>query len=715
VVLKNVNRISKYAPLIALLIGVLSFILVAGVAIVNPKNIVWLTIGDDPAQHYLGWEFFRNSAWTWPVGLNPNYGLGFSSSIVFSDSIPLVAILLKPFSVFLGEPFQYLGLWAVLGFMLQALFAYLILRLISKNDLTCLLGAALVVFSPVIIWRINEHAVNSHFLLLAALYLVFRPGNQRRVIWWTALLSITLLVHFYLFVMVVAIWLSDLLDRCLIQKELSCKRVIYELLIVSLLLFLFFWQAGYLAISTGSAVAEELYGYWTLDPLALFGSRSWSYLLPDIVSANHSIDNFIFFGLGMIAIIILVLVKFTLAPKKQVLPPFKKHLFLLLCFVCLTIFALSHNIHIGHLRFNYELPENLLHLASTFRWSGKLFWPVYYGLIFSFFYLLAKLYSEKMVIIIMSLALFIQVVDTSAGWLPRRQILNQQVGSQYGSPLLDPFWKIAAKRYKRIQLMPLEYGPRQPNWGILAPYAAINHMGTDSVYIARPDAGKIERNNSKLAKALFASHLDPDTLYILDNRVVTSVIANINRSHDLLARIDNINVLAPNWVNDGNEVSPLQTQAIGALLLQPTLNQKIEFSENGNGKFLTGWGWAPPENWGAWADAPTSSLTLMLPVGMKNSAFLEINARALISSNHPTQRVIVKIRGQEVGEFSLSKADGNLISLPIAKSGNPFITVEFEYLDRVRPKDLGIGADRRLLSMGIMSATFKNDPTMLSR
>ena len=713
--LKNLNRLSKYAPLIALLIGVLAFVLVAGAAIIDPKNIVWLTIGDDPAQHYLGWEFFRNSAWAWPVGLNPNYGLGFSSSIVFSDSIPLVAILLKPISIFLGEPFQYLGLWALLGFMLQAYFAYLIIRLISNNYFIFLLGAALVVFSPVIIWRINEHAVNSHFLLLAALYLVFRPGNQRRLIWWMTLLSVTLLVHFYLFVMVLALWLSDLLDRCLIRKDLSCKKTIYELLVVSLFLFFFFWQAGYLAISTGSAVAEELYGYWTLDPLALFGSRSWSYLLPDIVSANHSIDNFIYFGLGIIVIIILVLLRFTLDRKKHVPIFLKGHLFLLLCFVGLTVFALSHNIHIGNLRFSYELPENLLHLASTFRWSGKLFWPVYYGLIFSFLYLLIKLYSEKMVIIIMSLALFIQVVDTSAGWLPRRQILNQQVGSQYGSPLLDPFWKNAAKRYKRIQLMPLEYGPRQPNWGILAPYAAINHMGTDSVYIARPDAGKIERNNSRLEKALFASHLDPDALYIVDNRVVTSVIANINRSRDLLARIDNINVLAPNWIKDGNEVNPLQTQAIGGLLFQSTLNQKIEFSENGNGKYLTGWGWAPPENWGAWADAPTSSLTLMLPIGIKNNAFLEINARALISSNHPEQRVTIKIKGQEAGEFSLSKTEGNLISLPIAKPEDPFITVEFEYLDRVRPKDLGIGADRRLLSMGIVSATFKNDPTMLSR
>jgi hypothetical protein len=664
----------------------------------------------------LGWEFFRNSAWTWPVGLNPNYGLGFSSSIVFSDSIPLLAILLKPISAFLGEPFQYLGLWALLGFMLQALFAYLILRLISQNYLICLLGASLVVFSPVIIWRINEHAVNSHFLLLAALYLAFKSGNQHRTTWWTVLLSITLLVHFYLFAMVLALWLSDLLDRSLLRKELSYKKAIYELLIVSLFLSVIFWQAGYLSISTGSAVAEELYGYWTLDPLALFGSRSWSYLLPDIISANHSIDNFIYFGLGIIVIIVLILLRlFAPAQKNHVPIFFKGHLFLILCFVCLTIFALSHNIHIGNLRFSYELPESIVHLASTFRWSGKLFWPVYYSLIFSFFYLLIKLYSEKMVIIIMSLALFIQVIDTSAGWLPKRQILNQQIGSQYDSPLIDPFWEMATKKYKRIQIMPLEYGPRQPHWGTFAPYAAIHHMGTDSVYIARPDAGKIQRSNSKLERDLFEGHLDFDTLYILDNRVVTSVLANVNRRRDLLARIDNINVLAPNWIADANEVNPLQEKAIDALLFQPELNQKIEFSDNGNGKFLTAWGWAPPENWGAWADASSSSLTLILPSGLKNNALLEISARALISNNYPAQRVIVKVGGDAVGEFSLTKPEGNLISLPIVNSGKPFVTVEFEYLDRIRPKDLGMGADRRLLSMGIVSATFKNSPTMLSR
>lgn len=67
-----------------------------------------------------------------------------------------------------------------------------------------------------------------------------------------------------------------------------------------------------------------------------------------------------------------------------------------------------------------------------------------------------------------------------------------------------------------------------------------------------------------------------------------------------------------------------------------------------------------------------------------------------------------------MGKFSLTKPEGNLISLPIMNSGKPFLTIEFEYFDRVRPKDLGMGADRRLLSIGIVSATFKNSPTMLS-
>ena len=52
------------------------------------SNQTWLLNGD-LSQYQLGWKFYREDIWRFPLGLNPNYGITNSSSIVFSDSIPL--------------------------------------------------------------------------------------------------------------------------------------------------------------------------------------------------------------------------------------------------------------------------------------------------------------------------------------------------------------------------------------------------------------------------------------------------------------------------------------------------------------------------------------------------------------------------------------------------------------------------------------------------
>ena len=109
--------------LASFLLGTAAFVYVTDWRIILPTNTSWLMVGD-AAQHYLGWAFYRNSPWTWPLGLNPLYGMEFSNSIVFTDSIPLLAIPFKVISQFLPYPFQYLGIWVLLCFVLQSYFAF---------------------------------------------------------------------------------------------------------------------------------------------------------------------------------------------------------------------------------------------------------------------------------------------------------------------------------------------------------------------------------------------------------------------------------------------------------------------------------------------------------------------------------------------------------------------------------------------------------------
>ena len=98
------NLGKKLNWLIPVITGVAVFLLVIGPKVLDVSNIAWLQHGEiarnnyggDNAQHYLGWVFFRNSDWTFPIiGSNPAYGLELSNSIVYSDSIPLLAIFFK--------------------------------------------------------------------------------------------------------------------------------------------------------------------------------------------------------------------------------------------------------------------------------------------------------------------------------------------------------------------------------------------------------------------------------------------------------------------------------------------------------------------------------------------------------------------------------------------------------------------------------------------
>ena len=81
------NHFSKWwAPI---LIGVTGFILVVGPNVMHPKNINWLLTDFDMTLEYLGWAFYRHSPWSSPIGLNPNFGLDISSSIIYSNSLPI--------------------------------------------------------------------------------------------------------------------------------------------------------------------------------------------------------------------------------------------------------------------------------------------------------------------------------------------------------------------------------------------------------------------------------------------------------------------------------------------------------------------------------------------------------------------------------------------------------------------------------------------------
>jgi hypothetical protein len=67
--------------------------------------------------------------------------------------IPIMALALKPFVGQSTEPFQYVGFWILLSFLLQAFFAWKLARAIGLPSAACVLVTVLLLFLPPWLWR----------------------------------------------------------------------------------------------------------------------------------------------------------------------------------------------------------------------------------------------------------------------------------------------------------------------------------------------------------------------------------------------------------------------------------------------------------------------------------------------------------------------------------------------------------------------------------
>ena len=155
---------------LVLLLAVISFIILYGIDVLDVTNDTWLLASErDLRAHYIGWKFFRQSPWNFPFGLMDNMMYPDKISIIFTDSVPVLAVFFKVFSGILPETFQYFGLWGLLCFILQGLCAYELIAYYVDNRWIRLIGTEFFIISPSMIYRLYYHSeLAGHFLLLLA-------------------------------------------------------------------------------------------------------------------------------------------------------------------------------------------------------------------------------------------------------------------------------------------------------------------------------------------------------------------------------------------------------------------------------------------------------------------------------------------------------------------------------------------------------------------
>ena len=679
----------------------------ANSAILNPQNSGWL-MADDPAQHFLAWQFFRTSPFfQWPLGANPHYGMEISSSIVFTDSIPLLAFFFKPISSYLPAVFQYTGFWILICFFLQSYFAWKLLTKFTQDKWLPLIGSTFFVIAPFLLFRLHCHyALFGQWVILAALCLYFRKKYSSAI--WILLLSATALIHAYLLMMVSAIWSADMIQR-LIIKEKSFLRIVGSLTFGIAATIFVMWFAGYFMLGDGVQTAGG-FGFYRMNLVSMINPAEdvdlWSKILRVHNGGGGDYEGFQFLGIGIIGLAIISIYELIKNKKKifhiRVLP---------LCVLSLLFFlyAISNKIALGsHEIFSYSLPSFINIITGAFRVSGRFFWPVSYLIYLSIFYLIFTRVNRRSAMVICVLFLIIQIIDSNHAFSYFRDQFSKK--RPYVSVLRSPEWNIIANNYKKVFLvMP---GNIPKNWIILSDFAVVHHMSTNFGYFARIDNKKLQQAQIKLGESIISNNFDPGALYFFENDACWNLaIAQLQKS-DFAGLKDGLRFIAPNFKGSPNlnNIKVTSPQSTGNSSY--SYNEKIYFNTKGSAEKYCIFGWSKAEPWGTWSDGNLSIVCFDLPEVPKSDLILQIEGMAFLAEKHSSQEIDVYLKDHYLTtlKYTLSNNSGTRsIKIPrefIANKGL-LVLIKFKFKNPTSPAELGLSNDSRRLGLGIISIQLK--------
>lgn len=227
----NIKKVLRenWEVLLCALLGVVVFVLIYGVHILNPCYTDWLFHGvdGDLTQHYLGWKFYRHSEWNFPVGLIDTMAYPYETSVIFTDSIPLFAFVFKVLRFMLPVEFQYFGWFGLLCFMLQGAVGAKLVKRYRNSSYGVIIGGLFFILSPVFIDRMYwMTSLAGHFLCLLALMFVvyYEPvykKTKNAVIGWGVLGFLCSGIHIYFLPMCGIILLGFMLMDLVKEKEME--------------------------------------------------------------------------------------------------------------------------------------------------------------------------------------------------------------------------------------------------------------------------------------------------------------------------------------------------------------------------------------------------------------------------------------------------------------------------------------------------------------
>lgn len=524
---ENENIKNILAIIVAGLLGIIFFILIYGIDKLNVTNEKWLLNGEDLAQHYIGWKFFRQSKWNWKIGIMNNINYPYNASIILTDSIPLFAIIFKIFSKFLPDNFQYFGIYGLITFMLQGIFSYLLVYRFVKDRKYSIIASIFFILSPTIIQREYSHtALASHYIILMALCLwayneSLKEKKILKNILWILLGLLSASIHLYFVPMVMIIMATTFFIDYIKDKKI--KNNIITVVVTCICIFIEIYLLGGFTFDSSIKYGEHGLGQYNSNLNTFFNPYEINKsLLREMPILFGQYEGFGYLGCGIIALSAILLYDFikeedkkTILINKYIISGF------ILCSISIIIAtALSFSIN-QHLIFKITFPTKLESIISTFRATGRFIWLACYLItLVAIVNVYKNIKNKKYSYVFIMVVLFIQIYDLRGYIIEKHQIFNN-----YDNEYVFNFEEqINISKYNEIVFLPADNVSREfKNIYKIANLAIDNGMKINNFYMARNNLKTTEYSENIIEK-LCNNEVDEKIIYIiLDNELVTRI------------------------------------------------------------------------------------------------------------------------------------------------------------------------------------------------
>ncbi|GAA0670870.1 DUF6311 domain-containing protein [Sphingomonas insulae] len=495
-------------PVLLLVIPVLLFLAFFHAATLDIGNPGWLIRASDNGENALG----AHAYWHDPAAgasltthlLNAPDGV----PVLYTDSNPLLTLMAKPFARLLPDDAQLVGPFTLLNLILQALFAWLLLRRHAPGAVALWVGVVLLAFPPTLANRFVHVNLMAHWTILAALCLFLDPVRRERMGWWVPLIAITALIHSYLLVMVGAIWASAMLVRLVDgSPRLRAVTIGQGVAMLALVAALAWW------LGVGDQVAVRNFGAFSMPLDALWnpGIQSFSNLLPaQEPRPARYFEGFQYLGVGGLVLIgVAVLIAWGCPARTGERATRQRLRRLVPALLVLGILAVLH----------MRLPVVLQIALDPVRASGRLFWPIGYVMIFVAILSVYRLSAERAALALVGV-LALQFADLSGMASAIRAQSAEADRHRLYVRTRDPRWDQAIAASRSIAFIPGDVTKDLGLFQEVAWRAVKVGRQVSNVYAARGSRATIRRLEAEHAAFDRGAYI-PGRMYVLGPDVPT--------------------------------------------------------------------------------------------------------------------------------------------------------------------------------------------------